>query len=109
MNELIAIQKIAQWEKLKQLVLDSVSSPITKRVYNMAVGSKYSCGASIILEQASEAVMRLNNVAALFGFIAIIWKKQFVILALVISFPMIMRAEFGQRSREWTLAEQDQL
>jgi hypothetical protein len=35
MNELIAIEKIAQWEKLKQLVLDSVSSPITKRVYNM--------------------------------------------------------------------------
>ncbi len=31
MNELIAIEKIAQWEKLKQLVLDSVSSPITKR------------------------------------------------------------------------------
>ena len=25
MNELIAIEKIAQWEKLKQLVLDSVS------------------------------------------------------------------------------------
>jgi hypothetical protein len=36
MNELIAIEKIAQWEKLKGLVLDSVSSPITKRVYNMA-------------------------------------------------------------------------
>jgi hypothetical protein len=36
MNELIAIEKIAQWEKLKTLVLDSVSSPITKRVYNMA-------------------------------------------------------------------------
>src|SRR5271168_5265057 len=37
MNELVAIEKIAQWEKLKQLVLDSVSSPITKRVYNMAL------------------------------------------------------------------------
>jgi site-specific recombinase XerD len=37
MNELIVIEKIAQWEKLKQLVLDSVSSPITKRVYNMAL------------------------------------------------------------------------
>ena len=37
MNELIAIQKIARWEKLKTLVLDSVSSPITKRVYNMAL------------------------------------------------------------------------
>src|SRR6202167_4768953 len=37
MNELIAVEKIAQWEKLKTLVLDSVSSPITKRVYNMAL------------------------------------------------------------------------
>ena len=37
MNDLIPIQKIAGWEKLKALVLDSVSSPITKRVYNMAL------------------------------------------------------------------------
>ena len=37
MNELIAVEKISQWEKLKALVLDSVSSPITKRVYNMAL------------------------------------------------------------------------
>jgi hypothetical protein len=37
MTDLIAIQKIARWEKLKMLVLDSVSSPITKRVYNMAL------------------------------------------------------------------------
>jgi len=37
MNDLIAIEKIAQWQKLKTLVLDSVSSPITKRVYNMAL------------------------------------------------------------------------
>jgi hypothetical protein len=29
--------KIAGWEKLKALVLDSVSSPITKCVYNMTV------------------------------------------------------------------------
>src|SRR5450631_2385773 len=37
MSDLIALQKIAGWEKLKTLVLDSVSSPITKRVYNMAL------------------------------------------------------------------------
>jgi site-specific recombinase XerC len=37
MNSLVAVDKIAQWEKLKTLVLDSVSSPITKRVYNMAL------------------------------------------------------------------------
>jgi hypothetical protein len=29
MTDLIALQKIAGWEKLKMLVLDSVSSPIT--------------------------------------------------------------------------------
>jgi len=37
MNELISLEKIAQWQKLKTLVLDSVSSPLTKRVYNMAL------------------------------------------------------------------------
>src|SRR5580765_7101456 len=37
MNELISLEKIAQWQRLKTLVLDSVSSPITKRVYNMAL------------------------------------------------------------------------
>jgi len=37
MHDVIAVERIAQWEKLKALVLDSVSSPITKRVYNMAL------------------------------------------------------------------------
>ncbi len=37
MNDLISLEKIAQWQKLKTLVLDSVSSPITKRGYNMAL------------------------------------------------------------------------
>jgi hypothetical protein len=37
MNDLISLEKIAQWQKLKTLVLDRVSSPITKRVYNMAL------------------------------------------------------------------------
>src|ERR1700676_2041742 len=37
MNDLISLERIAQWQKLKRLVLDSVSSPITKRVYNMAL------------------------------------------------------------------------
>src|SRR5947209_3855286 len=41
MNDLIAVQKIAGWKKLKALVLDSVSSPITKRVYNMALEEFY--------------------------------------------------------------------
>ena len=33
----MVVEKLAHWEKLKALVLDSVSSPITKRVYNMAL------------------------------------------------------------------------
>jgi hypothetical protein len=37
MNDVIVVQKIAGWEKLKALVLDSVSSPITKSVHNMAL------------------------------------------------------------------------
>jgi site-specific recombinase XerD len=37
MNDLIAVKKLAEWDRLKALVLDSVSSPITRRVYNMAV------------------------------------------------------------------------
>jgi hypothetical protein len=37
MNDLVVVQKIAGWEKLKALVLDSVSSPITKGVYSVAL------------------------------------------------------------------------
>jgi site-specific recombinase XerC len=37
MNDLAVAEKPAQWERLKGMVLDSVSSPITKRVYNMAL------------------------------------------------------------------------
>ena len=37
MIDLIPRERIAEWEKLNTLVLDSVSSPIIKRVYNMAL------------------------------------------------------------------------
>src|SRR5712664_4520078 len=37
MNDLVLAAKAADWYKLKTLVLDSVSSPITRRVYNMAL------------------------------------------------------------------------
>ncbi len=37
MNDLVVVEKPAEWGRLKALVLDSVSSPITKRVYNMAL------------------------------------------------------------------------
>jgi hypothetical protein len=37
MNELAVVDKGADWRPLKSLVLDSVSSPITKRVYNLGL------------------------------------------------------------------------
>src|SRR5580704_8227959 len=37
MNELVLANRAADWRKLKALVLDSVSSPITKRVYNLGL------------------------------------------------------------------------
>jgi site-specific recombinase XerC len=37
MNELAVVVKGADWSRLKALVLDSVSSPITKRVYNLGL------------------------------------------------------------------------
>ena len=37
MTDLIVVPQPAQWQKLKALVLDSVSSPITKRVYNLGL------------------------------------------------------------------------
>jgi hypothetical protein len=37
MNELSVIDKGADWCRLRSLVLDSVSSPITKRVYNLGL------------------------------------------------------------------------
>src|ERR1700729_3754216 len=37
MTDLIVVPQQNQWHKLKSLVLDSVSSPITKRVYNLGL------------------------------------------------------------------------
>src|SRR3974377_1780519 len=37
MNELAVADQGADWRRLKALVLDSVSSPITKRVYNLGL------------------------------------------------------------------------
>ena len=37
MNELVLADKAAEWRRLKALVLDSVSSPITRRVYNLGL------------------------------------------------------------------------
>src|SRR5246127_5287122 len=37
MNALVVAPKAGDWSRLKALVLDSVSSPITKRVYNLGL------------------------------------------------------------------------
>src|ERR1044071_4676844 len=37
MNELVLANRATNWQKLKALVLDSVSSPITKRAYNLGL------------------------------------------------------------------------
>lgn len=37
MNDLVLADRAAEWRRLKSLVLDSVSSPITRRVYNLGV------------------------------------------------------------------------
>ena len=37
MSELVLADKAAEWSRLKALVLDSVSSPITRRVYNLGL------------------------------------------------------------------------
>jgi hypothetical protein len=42
MNELAVVDQGADWRRLKALVLDSVSSPITKRVYNLGLAERLS-------------------------------------------------------------------
>lgn len=37
MNELVVAERATHWHRLKALVLDSVSSPITRRVYNLGL------------------------------------------------------------------------
>ena len=37
MNELTVVNQASDWHRLKTLVLDSVSSPITRRVYNLGL------------------------------------------------------------------------
>jgi hypothetical protein len=37
MTEMVLANRATNWQKLKSLVLDSVSSPITKRVYNLGL------------------------------------------------------------------------
>jgi site-specific recombinase XerD len=42
MNEIAVANRATEWAKLKRLVLDSVSSPITKRVYNLGLNEFFA-------------------------------------------------------------------
>ena len=42
MNEIALANRAADWRRLKALVLDSVSSPITKRVYNLGLNEFFA-------------------------------------------------------------------
>ena len=37
MYNLMVVEKLAQWQRLKALVLNSVSSPTTRRLYDLAL------------------------------------------------------------------------
>jgi hypothetical protein len=41
MNALVVADRASEWRRLKALVLDSVSSPITRRVYNLGLAGVY--------------------------------------------------------------------
>src|SRR4051794_21909429 len=43
MTNLIVVPQAAYWQRLKRLVLDSVSSPITRRVYNLGLDEFFAC------------------------------------------------------------------
>src|SRR5919205_28867 len=42
MTDLVRADRAAQWRRLKSRVLDSVSSPITRRVYNLGLDEFFS-------------------------------------------------------------------
>jgi hypothetical protein len=67
-------------------------------LFQEVVWSKNSCGTGIELEQASESLVTLHGVAALFGFVTGIREEQLVAFTLMVAFGVIMRAELGQDS-----------
>ena len=42
MNDLVVADRATEWRRLRTLVLDSVSSPITKRVYNFGLNEFFA-------------------------------------------------------------------
>lgn len=50
----------------------------------------------------------LDGAVTLFGYMARLWEKQLVAFPFIVSFGVIMSAEFGQGPRQRAFAEQDQ-
>src|ERR1051325_2525610 len=74
MNDLVLAARATNWSRLKALVLDSVSSPITKRVYNLGLdeffewfGRGTRCG----LNKATVSAWRVSLEARGLGSISI--------------------------------------
>ena len=57
MTELIAVPKPNEWSRLKALVLDSVSSPITRRVYNLGLDEAFR---NPVTNQSHEKTAAIN-------------------------------------------------
>src|SRR6202790_1288490 len=70
MNELVLAKRAADWRRLKGLVLDSVSSPITKRVYNRGWTSSSSG-----LGRSSGAPEKLRGSKAT----PLVWKDEVIL------------------------------
>jgi len=69
--------------------------------------SKYSCGAAIVIEKASEAAAHRDAIVP--NLAAWLRNIQFIIFPLVVSFAVIVSGKFRQCARERPLAEKDQL
>jgi site-specific recombinase XerD len=63
MNDLAVVDKGANWRRLKALVLDSVSSPITKRVYNLGLDEFFAWYAQEPLPGFTKATVAAWRVA----------------------------------------------
>jgi hypothetical protein len=55
MNELVLANRAADWRRLKMLVLDSVSSLIARRVYNLGLDEFFRPGGAAQLYKAVSA------------------------------------------------------
>jgi integrase len=74
MTDLIVVPQAAHWQRLKRLVLDSVSSPITRRVYNLGLDeffAWYGCEPRPGFTKATVAAWRIALEARGLGAVSI--------------------------------------